>query len=196
MMGDSLKKKPKQAKLDDMFRVGNSQQAKSLEAVVTGSKNMEIDTQTSANQRKSIPQESEVRNAFDDNIVTETLTSTEKNLPSTSAGMKTNSLDSITPTATFRPDIGQIVNSQGISLGDQETMGLIDRKKPLTGFTFPSKKYVDKRKIDGFCQRYCQQQWFELFDFISYSEKRKPDGFCQRYCQQQWFELFDFIGYS
>ena len=130
-------------------------------------KNMEIDPQTFANQHESIPPESEFRNAFDDNIMTKTSTSTERNVPSTSVGMKTNSLDGITPTATSRPCIGQIVNSQSISLGDQATMDLIDRSNPLTGLTFLSKKYVDKRKLDGFCKRYCQQQWFELFTSLA-----------------------------
>ena len=51
---------------------------------------------------------------------------------------------------------------------------LIRNRAPPTGFKFPAKEYKDKRRFSGISKRYCQSNWFDEFDYISYS--KSEDG--------------------
>ena len=57
---------------------------------------------------------------------------------------------------------------------DEIKYSLIQTRVPEQSFQFPPKQYKDKRSSTGFFQRFCNRQWFQTFDFISYS--RIDDG--------------------
>ena len=52
---------------------------------------------------------------------------------------------------------------------DDVKYNLINNRLPPEGFKFPAKQYKDKRKPGGMINRYCKDEWFTQFDFISYS---------------------------
>ena len=56
-----------------------------------------------------------------------------------------------------------------LAVDDKTKLLLMENNKPPTGFKFPAKQYKDKWKKGGVMNRYCQEEWFRDFDFISYS---------------------------
>ena len=56
-----------------------------------------------------------------------------------------------------------------INVDDRTKMLLIENNKPPPGFKFPPKEYRDKRRASGMIKRYCREEWFRDFNFISYS---------------------------
>ena len=76
------------------------------------------------------------------------------------------------------PILHQVSNESNIpdiseredSASDQMKYNLIKSRKPPDSFKFPSKQYKDKRKATGEMKRYCQHEWFRMFDFIAYSK--------------------------
>ena len=56
-----------------------------------------------------------------------------------------------------------------IDVDDRTKMLLIENNKPPPGFKFPPKEYRDKRRASGMIKRYCREEWFRDFNFISYS---------------------------
>ena len=64
-------------------------------------------------------------------------------------------------------EISHYVNC--LAVDDKTKLLLMENNKPPTGFKFPAKQYKDKRKKGGVMNRYCQEEWFRDFDFISYS---------------------------
>ena len=55
------------------------------------------------------------------------------------------------------------------TVDDRTKMLLIENNKPPPGFKFPPKQYRDKRRPRGVTNRYCNEDWFKEFNFISYS---------------------------
>ena len=55
------------------------------------------------------------------------------------------------------------------TVDDGTKMLLIGNNTPPPGFKFPPKKYKDKRRSCGVMNRYCREDWFREFNFISYS---------------------------
>ena len=60
---------------------------------------------------------------------------------------------------------------QAPSLSDAKKMSFIKLRQPETSYQFPSKEYKDKRTMSGIQRRYCQREYFNMFDFIMYSKK-------------------------
>ena len=54
-----------------------------------------------------------------------------------------------------------------IDVDDRTKMLLIENNKPPSGFKFPPKEYRDKRRASGMIKRYCREEWFRDFNFIS-----------------------------
>ena len=57
---------------------------------------------------------------------------------------------------------------------DETKIFLIKNRIPEKTFKFPPKVYTDKRKGGGAMRRYCQQEWFQIHNFLTYS--RSVDG--------------------
>lgn len=73
-------------------------------------------------------------------------------------------------------DISRYLNNSDL-LTDEIKYSLIQNRKPVADFTFPSRIYKDKRRRSGIIHRRCTMQLFDTFDFITYSESK--DGlFC------------------
>ena len=64
-------------------------------------------------------------------------------------------------------EISHYVNC--LAVDDKTKLLLMENNKPPTRFQFPAKQYKDKQKKGGVMNRYCQEEWFRDFDFISYS---------------------------
>ena len=64
-------------------------------------------------------------------------------------------------------EISHTVNC--LAVDDKTKFLLMENNKPPTGFKFPAKQYKDKWKKGEEMNRYCWEEWFRDFDFISYS---------------------------
>ena len=64
-------------------------------------------------------------------------------------------------------DISDYTEDEDIS--DDTKYTLINNRHPPKGFKFPARQSKDKRKASGVINRYCKEEWFTQFDFISYS---------------------------
>ena len=64
------------------------------------------------------------------------------------------------------PEISDYVDC--IDVDDRTKMLLIENKPP-PGFKFPPTEYRDKRRASRMIKRYCREEWFRDFNFISYS---------------------------
>ena len=64
-------------------------------------------------------------------------------------------------------DISDYTENEDIS--DDAKYVLINNRHPPKGFKFPARQSKDKRKASGVINRYCKEEWFTQFDFISYS---------------------------
>ena len=66
-----------------------------------------------------------------------------------------------------RLDISHYAGKDHVS--DDVKYHFIQNRLPPKGFKIPAKQYKDKRKPGGVINRYCQDEWFTQFDFLSYS---------------------------
>ena len=64
-------------------------------------------------------------------------------------------------------DISDYTEDEDIS--DDTKYALINNRQPPKGFNFPARQSKDKHKPSGVVNRYCKEEWFTQFDFISYS---------------------------
>ena len=79
-------------------------------------------------------------------------------------------------------DISDYTEDEDIS--DDTKYALINNWHPPKGFKFPARQSKDKHKVSGVINRYCKEEWFTQFDFISYSVAQ--DGI---YCNNCYFLL-------
>ena len=64
-------------------------------------------------------------------------------------------------------DISDYTEDEDIS--DDTKYALINNQHPPKGFKFPARQSKDKCKASAVINRYCKEEWFTQFDFISYS---------------------------
>ena len=60
-------------------------------------------------------------------------------------------------------------NTEDEDISDDTKYTLINNWHPPKGFKFPARQSKDKHKASGVINRYCKEEWFTQFDFISYS---------------------------
>ena len=68
-------------------------------------------------------------------------------------------------------DISDYTEDEDIS--DDTKYALINNRQPSKGFKFPARQSKDKHKPSGVVNRYCKEEWFTQFDFISYSVAKR-----------------------